>query len=130
MTTIDQSSRPHLGFIGLGGMGSRMAGRLLAAGYGNGAEPLNEKQADPALLDINKAIELNPEYADAYAVRGRLLNAMKKFERAVGDCSKAIGLDPKNAIALGQRALAYRNLGREKEANHDLARAKEFGWNE
>jgi 3-hydroxyisobutyrate dehydrogenase-like beta-hydroxyacid dehydrogenase len=33
MTTIDQSSRPHLGFIGLGGMGSRMAGRLLAAGY-------------------------------------------------------------------------------------------------
>lgn len=31
--TTGNSSRPHLGFIGLGGMGSRMAGRLLAAGY-------------------------------------------------------------------------------------------------
>jgi 3-hydroxyisobutyrate dehydrogenase-like beta-hydroxyacid dehydrogenase len=28
-----ESNRPRLGFIGLGGMGSRMAGRLLAAGY-------------------------------------------------------------------------------------------------
>lgn len=33
MTTTNQESRPRLGFIGLGGMGSRMAGRLLAAGY-------------------------------------------------------------------------------------------------
>ena len=31
MTTDNQ--RPRLGFIGMGGMGSRMAGRLLAAGY-------------------------------------------------------------------------------------------------
>ena len=33
MTTINQGSKPRLGFIGLGAMGSRMAGRLLAAGY-------------------------------------------------------------------------------------------------
>jgi 3-hydroxyisobutyrate dehydrogenase-like beta-hydroxyacid dehydrogenase len=32
MTTINQGSKPRLGFIGLGAMGSRMAGRLLAAG--------------------------------------------------------------------------------------------------
>jgi 3-hydroxyisobutyrate dehydrogenase len=33
MTTHNQPPRPRLGFIGLGGMGSRMAGRLLADGY-------------------------------------------------------------------------------------------------
>src|SRR3954469_16051368 len=31
--TTMAENRPRLGFIGLGGMGSRMAGRLLAAGY-------------------------------------------------------------------------------------------------
>jgi len=33
MTSANQQQRPRLGFIGMGGMGSRMAGRLLAAGY-------------------------------------------------------------------------------------------------
>jgi 3-hydroxyisobutyrate dehydrogenase-like beta-hydroxyacid dehydrogenase len=33
MASDSQQSRPRLGFIGLGAMGSRMAGRLLAAGY-------------------------------------------------------------------------------------------------
>jgi hypothetical protein len=33
MAPDSQQSQPRLGFIGLGAMGSRMAGRLLAAGY-------------------------------------------------------------------------------------------------
>ncbi|MDB5808434.1 MAG: hypothetical protein JWN94_556 [Betaproteobacteria bacterium] len=33
MTAANTTQRPRLGFIGMGGMGSRMAGRLLAAGY-------------------------------------------------------------------------------------------------
>ncbi len=33
MATTNRRTRPRLGFIGLGAMGSRMAGRLLAAGY-------------------------------------------------------------------------------------------------
>src|SRR5882757_1849236 len=33
MTAANTTQRPRLGFIGLGGMGSRMAGRLLSAGY-------------------------------------------------------------------------------------------------
>jgi 3-hydroxyisobutyrate dehydrogenase-like beta-hydroxyacid dehydrogenase len=34
MKKDNQIGKPRLGFIGLGGMGSRMAGRLLSAGYG------------------------------------------------------------------------------------------------
>ncbi len=33
MTADNQQQRPRLGFIGMGGMGSRMASRLLSAGY-------------------------------------------------------------------------------------------------
>src|ERR1700676_3476274 len=33
MSYSNRASLPHIGFIGLGGMGSRMATRLLAAGY-------------------------------------------------------------------------------------------------
>src|SRR5712691_1136379 len=56
MTTSDPRSQPPLGFIGLGAMGSRMAGRLLAAAYdltvynrGRGrARPLEERGATVA----------------------------------------------------------------------------------
>jgi 3-hydroxyisobutyrate dehydrogenase len=34
MTTRTEETKPRVGFIGMGGMGSRMASRLLAAGYG------------------------------------------------------------------------------------------------
>ncbi|MGZ5258768.1 MAG: NAD(P)-binding domain-containing protein, partial [Burkholderiales bacterium] len=33
MTTDNPQTRPRLGFIGTGGMGSRMAARLLDSGY-------------------------------------------------------------------------------------------------
>src|SRR5437773_5227372 len=34
MSDLSRVSLPRIGFIGLGGMGSRMASRLLSAGYG------------------------------------------------------------------------------------------------
>jgi tetratricopeptide (TPR) repeat protein len=109
---------------------NRGAARMLIAGYGNGAEPLEATKAELALADFDKAITLNPGYADAYAARARLHNALKQFDLAVRDSARAIELDSKNAIAFAQRAVAFRNLGREKEADGDLAQARNLGWSE
>jgi 3-hydroxyisobutyrate dehydrogenase-like beta-hydroxyacid dehydrogenase len=47
MTNNDPQSSPRLGFIGLGGMGSRMARRLLAAGYDLTVHDRNRERARP-----------------------------------------------------------------------------------
>jgi tetratricopeptide (TPR) repeat protein len=48
-----------------------------------------------ALMAYNKAIELNPDYAVAYAGRGQLEIKMHNYFGAIGDCQKALSMDPK-----------------------------------
>jgi tetratricopeptide (TPR) repeat protein len=107
---------------------NRGSARMLAAGYGNGAEPLDPQKAQPALDDFNKAVELAPEDANALAARARLFNALKKYDQALGDSSRAIELDGAHAVAYAQRAQARRNLGQEQLADSDLKQAKNLGW--
>jgi tetratricopeptide (TPR) repeat protein len=109
---------------------NRGAARLLLAGYGNGAEPLDERESTPALEDFSKAIELDPKFADAYAARARLLNSLKDFDAALKDSTNAINLDSTNAIAYAQRAMANRNLGHTDQADLDVAQARQLGWSE
>jgi len=82
------------------------------------------------MADLNKALELDPKSSDAHAARARLHNAEKNFEKALEDASKAIELDATNPLAYAQRALSFRNLGREKEADTDIAKARSLGWSE
>ena len=49
MNTDNQHQRPRLGFIGMGGMGSRMAVRLLAAGYELTTYNRTRERAQPLL---------------------------------------------------------------------------------
>jgi tetratricopeptide (TPR) repeat protein len=108
---------------------NRGSARMLAAGYGNGAEPLNDELATPAMEDFNKSVTLNLTYADGFASRARLHNALKQYDEALQDSTHAIALDQYNAIAFVERALAYRNLGKAELADLDLQQAKSLGWN-
>lgn len=58
---------------------------------------------DKAILEFTKAIELNPNYADAYHNRGLTYMQKKESDKAISDYQKAIELNP----ALWQ---SYRNL--------------------
>ena len=49
--------------------------------------------------DLGKAIEINPKYYYAYILRGDVLKAKGEQERAVGDYTKAIAIEPKNEAA-------------------------------
>jgi tetratricopeptide (TPR) repeat protein len=63
---------------------------------------------------------LKPEYvADGYNNRGISERALKKFDAAVADYSKAIELFPKNARYYVNRANAELNLGKTDEALAD-----------
>ena len=77
----------------------------------------------------NKAIELNPNGADAYNYRGVAYADLKQHERAIEDFNKSIELHPKNADAYNNRGVAYCFLGHYERAIEDFNKAMELNPN-
>jgi tetratricopeptide (TPR) repeat protein len=71
-----------------------------------GQAQAGEKKLNPALEDLNKAIELKPELVAAYVERGTVFVQARRFDDAIGDLNRAVELDAKNAKAYAMRALA------------------------
>ena len=61
----------------------------------------------------NKAIELNPNYAEAYNYRGLAYNDKKYYEMALSDYNKAITFDPNYANAYNNRGNYYAIVKKE-----------------
>ena len=74
-----------------------------------------------AIADFDKAIELNPKYADAYYNRGIAKRQLKQYKEAIADYDKAIKLNPKDANVYYNRGFAYRELGKKEEADADFS---------
>jgi tetratricopeptide (TPR) repeat protein len=68
-----------------------------------------ERQNDyrGALIEYDRAIELNPRYADAYVGRGFAKYKLGEKSSAVSDFSTAIALNPKSARAYQNRGTMY-----------------------
>jgi len=82
-----------------------------------------------SIEDCNKAIELNPNSADAYNYRGIAYTDLKQYERAIEDFNKAMEFDPKNADAHNNRGVAYCFLGHYERAIEDFNKAMELNPN-
>ncbi len=54
-----------------------------------------EGQADKAIEECNKAIDLDPKNPSAYYIRGYCYNMKAQYEKAIGDMKRGIALDPK-----------------------------------
>ena len=85
-----------------------------AAFYFNRAYDKNEKgDYSGAISDYTKALEINPQYADAYYGRGIAKYNLKDYYGALSDFTKAIEINPKLKRAYNN--IAY--LKRRKEFN-------------
>ena len=72
---------------------------------------------DKALADISKAIELDPNLAEAYCLRAILYyDRLDKIDLALYDLNKALELDPKDILAYMHRADIY-----YEQEKYDLA---------
>ncbi|WP_419547741.1 tetratricopeptide repeat protein [Microcystis sp.] len=101
-----------------------------AAWYGNrGVLYYNQQKYELALSDYSKAIDINPNYADAYNNRGNLYKDLQKYDLALSDYSKAIDINPNDALAYNNRGNLYYNQQKYELALSDYSKAIDINPN-
>ena len=81
---------------------------------------------DGAITDLDKAIQLNPEFAMAYYVRANVYESRKDYMAAMDNYDKAIELNPEDATTYQDRGNVKRNLSAFKAAEGNVAEAQKF----
>lgn len=80
-----------------------------------------------ALSDLNKAIQLKPEYSEAYGNRGFVHYMAKDYSEAINDFDRAIELNPNHVQNYIYRALYWRQIAKDNSrALADYNRALEI----
>ena len=87
----------------------------------------NLNRLEEALNDCNKAIELEPDFPQAYFNRGILLIKVKMFDEAISDLTKFLELEPGNAMAYYNRGIAEYYKGKKDVACGDIQQAAKLG---
>ncbi len=83
-------------------------------------------QHEKAKNYYDKALRLNPKYADAYNNRGNAKNDLGKHQEAIADFDTALELNPQHHLAYYNRGNAKRALGKHQEAIVDFDTALEL----
>ncbi len=86
----------------------------------------NSGDSQGAIMDFNKAIQLDPQNAMAYNNRGNANGKTGKFSEAINDFNIAIELNSEYADAFSNRALAYSELEKYNLAFKDINKAIEL----
>ena len=86
----------------------------------------NKGKYDDAINAFDKAIELNPQLADAWNNKGIALKAQNKYDEAIVASDKAIELNPRLAKTWYNKGLALGNQGKYDEAIQVYNRAIEI----
>jgi tetratricopeptide (TPR) repeat protein len=81
-----------------------------------------------ALSDFRKALELNPDFFDAYINSGIAKINLNDYEGAISDFNTAIRLDPSSGLAYYNRGTAYSKINKPAEAEKDLSEAHRLGF--
>ena len=84
------------------------------------------REIDRAIEAYSHAIDLNPDFADAYNNRGIAYADTGDFAAAVADYNTAIDLDPEEALPYNNRGVAYRNTGDFDAAIADFNKAMDL----
>ncbi len=83
----------------------------------------NNKEAMEA---FDKAIEIDPNYAGAYAGRGAIYNDWEKYPQALKESEQAVKIDPNLAWGFNIRGWAHIGLLNHQKAIEDLNKAIEL----
>ncbi|HEV2201190.1 MAG TPA: tetratricopeptide repeat protein [Bryobacteraceae bacterium] len=94
--------------------------------YTDGVRLIQATRYEQAILNFDRAIELKPDFADAYRMRGRAYVAVGKPDEAIPDFTKVAVLRPADATVLVDRGFAYLDKKDWAKARADASRALEM----
>ena len=84
--------------------------------FNRGVDAYHRGETDHAIGNFTRAIELNPQYANAYYSRGTAYGNKGEHDFAIADFDAALRINPQNAVAYYNRGVAYSHKG-----EYDLA---------
>lgn len=87
---------------------------------------VSTRNYEQAMVDFNKAIALDPDYAEAYNNRSTAHLLMDNFGQAVVDCTQALKLAPDFVAAYVNRGIALTGLREYEQALADYNKALEL----
>lgn len=111
INTFLNSLPTTLASLNLGALDPRPAANQPSAAdfYLQGGDKLKRRDYEGAIADFSQAIELNPEYAEAYYSRSLGYYRQRNSAKAIEDLSQAIKLNPKYTQAYVQRGVVKAN---------------------
>ena len=102
----------------------RYASRIVSI---NGESANEDYHADVAIKHYSRAIELYPDFIEAYNDRADVYFRKGDIDEAIKDFTSVIELDSNYASAYFRRGEAYSNTGCDARAEQDFIRATELG---
>lgn len=87
-----------------------------------------DEDCDRAIAEFSKALELQPNAAEAFYGRGLAYQHKWAFAEALADYDRAIELAPHHADALFKRSIVHRQLGAFDKAAADFDQAVQILW--
>ncbi len=91
-----------------------------------GAAMGSRGQFDEAITQYRKALEINPNFAEAYNNLGAALASRGQFDEAIASCRKALAIEPNNADFYSNLGMALAGAGRMDDAVAEYRMAVEL----
>ena len=89
---------------------------------------LGRKDYQVAIADFTKAIDLKPDFSEAYHNRARAKTSIADYQGSIADLTKTINLNGDDAESYFDRGIAYLGLGQKSKAIEGFERAKKLGY--
>lgn len=100
---------------------------ISVAYYSRGIAYGEKNEYDTAIEDYNKAIQLNPNFAEAYNNRGYAYHKKGEIDRAIEDYDKAIQIKPDDVRFYNNRGIVLLDVQEWQKAKSDLTIARNMG---
>ena len=96
--------------------------------YNQGMEFFAEDRPDEAIEAYQKALEEDPNYADALHALAMAYANQEKLDEAIEVGKKLIEVNPEDELAYTSLSIFYQRKGMIAEAEHISAKARTLGW--
>lgn len=96
--------------------------------YYAGIDFFGDGKLDEAIAEYNRALALDPKFADALHGLAQAYYAKEDFDRAIDSARRIVALDPDDILGWTAISRSYQRKGMVPEAEEAGNKARVLGW--